>query len=197
MDTIFTIGYSTHSMHRFIQLLDLHDITTVADVRSAPYSRYNPRFKKDSLMRDLNSKGMRYVYLGRELGPRSSDPACCRNGKVRYDLLARSDMFKSGIARLKKQIRSDRTVLMCAEKDPVTCHRMILICRQLRSGPSEIFHILEDGSLESNRDAERRLMQLMKIPPQSLFDTPEDLIQLAYDKQAQRIAFMKPAFPGN
>jgi len=193
MISVYTIGYSTHSPRRFTNLLKQYEITTVCDVRSSPYSRYNPRFTKDTLMRDLNSHGIKYLFLGRELGHRSTDPACCRNGRIQYDLLARTDIFKTGMTRLWKHIHAERVALMCAEKDPVTCHRMILICRQLRHQPVTISHILDDGSLETQQDAENRLMKLMKIPQQSLFDTTEDLIQLAYDKQARRIACTQPS----
>jgi uncharacterized protein (DUF488 family) len=77
---------------------------------------------------------------------------------------------------------------MCAEKDPMACHRMILICRHLRSAGIEINHILEDGSLETNAESEKRLMRTLKIPETSLFETSEDLVQRAYDIQGEKIA---------
>jgi len=78
---------------------------------------------------------------------------------------------------------------MCAEKDPLTCHRMLLVCRNLRGEDILIRHILEDGSLEDNRDTEQRLMKLLKIDPADLFSSEEEQIQRAYDLQAEKVAY--------
>lgn len=186
---LFTIGHSTHSLERFLELLAVYGITAVADVRSSPYSRYNPQFNRETLQKELKRKGLQYVFLGRELGPRSDDPACYIEGKVQYNLLAGTDLFRKGLERLKKGMESFRIALMCAEKDPVTCHRAILICRHLRGNGLKISHILEDGSLEDNEDSIKRLMKLLKIQDTHLFKAREEIIQDAYDMQSERIAY--------
>jgi uncharacterized protein (DUF488 family) len=129
------------------------------------------------------------VYLGKELGPRSDDPACYINGKVHYELLSKTPKFKEGLKRIKKGVEGYRVAIMCAEKDPVTCHRTILVCRHLRGKDFQISHILEDGSLEDNSETERRLMKMLKIPEQTLFEQPEELVERAYDLQGERIAY--------
>lgn len=116
-------------------------------------------------------------------------PNCYKNGQVQYDCLSNLDTFKDGLARLQNGLKNHCIALMCSEKDPIMCHRMILICRHLKSENLQIYHILEDGKLESNREAERRLMKLLKIPELSLFEKPEELIKSAYDKQGEKIAF--------
>jgi hypothetical protein len=91
---------------------------------------------------------------------------------------------------LRKGMATYRIALMCAEKDPLTCHRMILICRNLRGDDIVIQHILEDGAIEDNRDTEKRLMKLLKIDPADLFSTEADQIQRAYDRQGEKVAYM-------
>ncbi len=190
MCEIYTIGHSTHSAEKFIELLSAHSITAIGDVRSSPYSKFNPQFNRETIQKELKNHGISYVFLGKELGPRSDDPACYQDGRVRYGKLAKTDLFLEGIERIKNGIKSFRIALMCSEKDPVTCHRMILICRNLRSEQTEIKHILEDGTLENNRDSEKRLMQILKIPQAELFDSEEELIQRAYNKQGEKIAYV-------
>jgi uncharacterized protein (DUF488 family) len=176
-------------MDEFIQLLIKHSITVICDVRSTPYSKYTSQFNYEFIKHDLKKAGIQYVYLGKELGPRSDESSCYINGKVQYDLLAKTNMFKEGIARIKKGVEMYSVALMCAEKDPAICHRTILVCRHLRKEDFQISHILEDGSLEDNSDTERRLMKMLKIPEQTLFDRPEDLVERAYDLQGERIAY--------
>jgi uncharacterized protein (DUF488 family) len=189
MDTLFTIGHSTHTTEEFIELLKKHKITALCDVRSSPYSRHNPQFNRETFQNDLKKHGIAYVYLGKELGPRSNDPQCYEEGKAVYEKIARTEAFQQGIARLKQGIRSYTVAIMCAEKDPITCHRMILICRQLRNEPIEINHILEDGTLETNQEAQMRLKGCLKIPAIDLFRSEEELTEDAYNLQSQKIAY--------
>lgn len=191
MFELFTIGYSTHSTEYFIEMLKKHGITALCDVRSSPYSRFMPQFNRELLKDELSNHHVAYIYLGAELGPRSSDPNCYENGKVQYNILASTDIFQQGLSRLRKGMASYRIALMCAEKDPITCHRMVLICRNLGGGDIVIRHILEDGNLEDQIDAERRLMKLLKIDPVDLFSSEAEQIQLAYDLQSQKIAYRK------
>lgn len=189
MHRIYTIGHSNHELETFIQLLKRHGITALCDVRSAPYSKYAPQFNYETIGQQLKKAGIQYVYLGKELGPRSEDPACYADGKVHYGLLAKTNTFKKGLERVKNGAESYRVAIMCSEKDPIVCHRTILICKHLKELNFEISHILDDGSLEDNRDTERRLMKLLKIPEQTLFERFEDLVKQAYEKQGDRIAY--------
>ncbi|KAF0159231.1 MAG: hypothetical protein FD159_701 [Syntrophaceae bacterium] len=186
---LFTIGHSVHTVERFAELLKEHEINALCDVRSSPYSRFTPQFNLESLKEGMAKHRILYLYLGAELGPRSSDPFCYENGKVQYKRLADKDIFQQGLSRLWKGMATYRIALLCAEKDPLTCHRMILICRNLRGENILIRHILEDGSLEDNRDTEKRLMKLLKIDPADLFSTEEEQIQRAYDLQGEKIAY--------
>lgn len=191
MNKLYTIGHSNHEIAHFLQLLRMHAITAIADVRSSPYSKFNPQFNREVLQRTLKESSMAYVFLGAELGPRSDDPACYRDGKVQYGRLAKTDLFLHGLERLRLGMKSYRIALLCAEKDPIFCHRMILVCRALRSEPIEIMHILEDGRVESLEESEQRLMQELKMRQLRMFDRPEDLVQRAYDAQGEKIAYVR------
>ena len=184
---IYTIGHSSHEIEKFIQLLKGHDITAVYDVRSIPYSKYAPQFNKASIKQSLLHAGIEYVYLGKELGPFSKDPKCCVGGIVQYKLLAQTKAFEEGLSKIKKGVNIHKLALMCAEKEPAECHRMILVCRHLRND-FDISHIMADGSLEDIRVTERRLMQMLKIPDMMTFDEFEDPVERAYEEMGRRNA---------
>src|SRR5260370_33546316 len=97
---IYTIGHSIRPIERFLCLLQPHGITAVADVRSTPYSRFNPQFRREKLRAALADVGIQYVFLGEKLGARSQDPACYDGeGRVSYARLARTELFRKGMAR--------------------------------------------------------------------------------------------------
>ncbi len=208
---LWTIGHSNHSIESFVSLLQQHQITAVADVRSHPYSRRLPHFNKAPLQASLAHMGIHYIFLGRELGARPDDLSCYVDGKALYERIAQTPLFTAGIERLLAAAATYRTALMCAEKDPITCHRTILVCRQLRHSNIEIAHILSNGELESHEDLEKRLLHLHDLIPSSskhqqlhLFDlslplepplTPENALELAYQYQGDRIAYVEQIDP--
>ena len=187
---IFTIGHSTHSLDTLAGLLRQHDVTALADVRSSPYSRFNPQFNKDSLERDLKVRGIQYVFLGRELGARPTDPACYENGRVSFPRLAKSELFRSGLDRVMLGSQKYRIALMCAEKEPLECHRTILVARALIERGAVVEHILADGRLESYDGALRRLPNLVGLPSEDMFQTWDQLLAEALSRQAERIAYV-------
>jgi uncharacterized protein (DUF488 family) len=191
MNKLYTIGHSNHDLEHFVELLKMHAITAVGDVRSSPYSKFNPQYNREPLQKMLKENHIAYVFLGAELGPRSEDPACYVNGKVQYARLAKTEVFQHGLERLRIGMKTYHIALLCSEKDPISCHRTILVCRALRSDPIEICHILEDGKLETLLESERRLMLELKMRQLRMFESPEDLIQRAYDTQSERIAYVK------
>ena len=188
--TIFTVGHSNHSREVFIGLLSLHGITALCDVRSKPYSRFNPQFDCEELKRILPDYGIGYLFLGRELGARSADPACYESGKVQYDRLARTELFQHGLARVRDCMsKGFRIALMCAEKEPLECHRTILVARHLVALGLDVQHIHANGGLESHADALNRLAQMLNLAQEDLFRSAEDLLADAYHRQGERIAY--------
>jgi uncharacterized protein (DUF488 family) len=188
---LYTIGHSNHELPQFIGLLRQHGIAVVADVRSSPYSAYNPQFNRETLQAQLQAAGIGYVFLGAELGARRTEPECYDDeGRVRYAHVAQTPGFCAGLQRLADLRSAQRVALMCAEKDPLTCHRTILICRALRDQTPDIRHIRGDGSLETHGAAESRLLALCKLPERDLFHSRDELVADAYDRQAARIAYV-------
>lgn len=186
---IYTIGYSTFEIDEFIRIIKSHGITAVADVRSSPYSKFKPEFNKKEFQKELKKSDLTYVFLGQELGARVDMPDCYVNNKVDFKLVAQHAFFLNGITRIRTGMEKYNIVLMCAEKDPITCHRTILICRALRAFKIEILHILENGQIERHSDIEQRLLTLFNLQEPSIFETTEQRINQAYDLQAERIAY--------
>ena len=188
-ELIFTIGHSTHSLDRFIMLLRKYGITALCDVRSTPYSRVNPQFNRNTLKEALRPYGIAYVFLGKELGARTEDHSCYVRGKVQYELLARTEVFQKGIKRILDGMKRYRLALMCSEKDPIECHRAILVARQLSTLEVSVKHILEDSSLETHEHALGRLLRQLNFPDHDMFRSHEKVIEDAYRIQGERIAY--------
>ncbi len=187
--TLYTIGHSNGTAERLLGLLNQHGITAVADVRSQPYSRFNPQFNREALATVLKNSGVGYVFLGQELGARSGDPACYRDGRAQYALIAKTPLFERGIERLLAGTENFRVAILCAEKEPLTCHRSILIARYLHEHSVGVRHILEDGSLEEHDSLLMRLLVLHGMQESNLFHTREELVSIAYEKQAEQIEY--------
>ena len=189
-DTVFTIGHSTHPLERFISLLCQHGITAICDVRSKPYSRMNPQFNREEFEKALLAKGIEYRFLGKELGARSDDPNCYVGGKVQYGRLAETELFKYGLKRVLRGMKDNfRLALMCAEKEPLECHRTILVARHLAAIGVSVAHIHGDGHLESHDALLSRLARLLNLPEEDMFRSREELLADAYHRQEERIAY--------
>jgi uncharacterized protein (DUF488 family) len=188
-DTVYTIGHSTHSIETFIELLKSHDVSALADVRSRPYSRMNPQFNRENLKEALRNAQIQYVFLGKELGARSDDKSCYRSGQVQYDLLAQTELFKHGIDRVTKGAQVHRVALMCAEKEPLECHRTILVARKLYDDGLAVKHILANGHLEDHAETIERLITTQRIGGVDMFRDREAVITDAYARQGNVIAY--------
>jgi uncharacterized protein (DUF488 family) len=182
----YTIGHSNHPIEKFLALLRQHGITLLADVRSTPASRFNPQFNRKALERSLAEAHIEYVFLGEALGARASDPTCYEDGRVSYDKLAATESFQQGIDRLEAQMSSHRVAIMCAEKEPLGCHRTILVARHLCRRAITVTHILASGELEAHASVLARLRTQLKLPADDLFAEGDDR---AYELQARRIAY--------
>lgn len=188
-NSLYTIGHSNHPISRFISLLTDCGITALADVRSHPYSRHSPQYSKDALKPALQLAGIAYVFLGKELGARSENPACYREGKVQYELLAKEPLFKEGIERLHFGIQNNSIAIMCSEKDPLDCHRAILVARRIHEKGVLVRHILADGRIESHSDLEARMLKNLKMPAMDLFRSSDEILIEAYTRHGQHIAY--------
>jgi len=186
---VYTVGHSTHPLARFSELLKRHSITAICDVRSHPYSRMNPQFNREPLHDALRAEGISYFFLGKELGARSDDRSCYRNHQVQYDLLAETEAFKQGLKRVQDGAEKYRVALMCAEKDPLHCHRTILVSRRLAGKGVEIRHILADGAIETHDQSIDRLLGMLRLPQSDMFRTRDEIVADAYRIQGEAIAY--------
>ena len=189
--TVLTIGHSTHALERFLELLQQHGVTAVADVRSAPYSRFNPQFNRDPIAGALDAEGVRYVYLGKELGGRPADPRCCKDGRIRYGRVRKTRPFRNGLVRLVDGAARHRIALMCVEKEPLDCHRTLMVSLALDEKGVEVAHIHADGRLEPHGEAMDRLLELRKLTGEDVFRTREDRIAEAVAQQSRIVAYRR------
>ena len=191
-DAIYTIGHSSHPVEKLVGLLLGHQVTAVGDVRSHPYSRMHPQFNRESLAASLAEAGIRYVFLGQDLGARPDDRRCYRRGHVQFDLLSASGPFLRGIERVIEGLRTFTIALLCAEKEPLDCHRTILIARKLAEKGLAVRHILEDGRIETHEQAIERLIERLRLPREDMFRTTREVVDEAYVRQGEDIAYREP-----
>jgi uncharacterized protein (DUF488 family) len=188
LGVIWTIGHSNHSARRFIDLLRGAGIACVADVRSIPFSRRNPHFSQKPLTASLKDAGIEYWFLGEALGARPKEPACYEGGRASYARIAATPAFRQAIDALIDRAGAVNIALMCAEKEPLECHRTILVGRALAERGMELCHIHADGRIEPHAALEERLLRLAREQVDLLTDRPAALAH-AYDRQARRMAY--------
>ena len=194
--TLFTIGHSSHSPDYFLELLKHFEITCLIDVRTVAASAFNPQFNKEPLAAFLKNNGIKYLHFSKEFGARHTDPELLdREGKVDFEKVRNSDLFRNGIQRLVQGFEKGFTIsLMCSEAEPLDCHRFSMISLALAQQGFEINHILKDKTLVSNAQLEKALVKKFykKLPVPTVFDpdiTIQDQINAAYRFKNQEIAF--------
>lgn len=189
---IFTIGHSTHPFEQFAKLLKLNGVTAIADVRSAPYSRYNPQYNREPLKAALESVGIAYSHVGDQLGAMRTEPEVyLPSGRVDFSRTWLTPAFREGVQRLRTGLQKYSIAMMCAERDPLTCHRNLLISRFLRDELRDLSHIRADGTRETHAELESRLLAECKLPERDLFRSREELVNLAYQKLAGEHAYQR------
>jgi uncharacterized protein (DUF488 family) len=183
---LLTIGHSNHPIEHFLALLARHRVEVVADVRSRPYSRFVPQYRKPTLAGLLAGAGIDYLFLGEGLGgkPRRGEVAAAQD----YAARIHEPAFRDGIAQLLAAVQEARVALLCRERDPLECHRLHLICRHLAPERLDIRHILPDGRAEPQSATERRLLAQADAPLFAPADpmAEADALQREYDRWWQQ-----------
>lgn len=150
---LWSIGHSVHPLERFLGLLGRHGIEAVADVRTTPFSRFNPQFNRRAFERGLGEAGIRYLFMGVELGGRpDGDEFYDDEGHVLYGRMAEGPLFESGLAGLLDEAGRSRVAMVCSEEDPAECHRFLLIARVLYGRGVEVAHIRKDGAVQRTEE---------------------------------------------
>ncbi len=151
MSRVYTIGHSNHTVEVWLALLRQYHVEVVVDTRSSPYSKYVPQFDRELVHRSLEQAGIRYLFLGAEVGGRPANPGYYdAKGRVIYGRLCDDANFKLAIARLENGMEQFRVALLCGEEDPAHCHRRLLIGRVLTERGHTMLHIRGDGRIESD-----------------------------------------------
>jgi uncharacterized protein (DUF488 family) len=153
-NAIYTIGHSNHSPEKFAQLLTDAKIEVLVDVRSNPGSPWVLHANPRDLKRILQVANIRYIYLGDVLGGRTSDPDCydSKTGKVDYQAMLNKESFQRGLNRLFEDIRKHHVCIMCAEENPTSCHRNLLVGEGLRQRGVQILHIRGNGQIQTDEE---------------------------------------------
>ena len=191
---VYTVGHSNLELGDFLATLRRHAVALVADVRSSPHSSRHPQFSRENLEPAARDTGLGYQFFGEELGGRPADPKLYTpSGVVDYRARRRCRDFQWGVARVI-ELAADRAVaLLCAEEDPITCHRFLLIAPELLLGGALPLHIRRGGELETQQQAEDRLLALHHMGAfagNSLFATDRGTaVEDAIRAQAEKCAF--------
>ncbi len=193
---VLTIGHSNHPIEQFLELLRGAGVTAIADVRSAPHSRYVPQFNHDALKAVLRGAGIAHVYLGKELGGRPQNKQQYRDGVADYEKIAATEAFQAGLQRVLDGATTHRVALLCAEQHPLDCHRCLLVGRALAAKGASVRHILPDAELMTQADIEADLLRRTGRDKEDLFMSPAERLAAAYREYARKVAFAAAADPG-
>lgn len=189
MAILYTIGHSNHPIAAFLDLLRRHGVAVLVDVRALPHSRRFTQFRKRDLAQALETAGIAYRWMGDRLGGiRHRDDAAS------FAELARRPDFQAALDELETLAGETTPAIMCAEREPLDCHRSILIARHLRNRPLELRHIRADGTLETQAELEQRLLAATRRARTPLLDGGDSL-EAAYDARAARITGVRPERP--
>ncbi|MDP2699026.1 MAG: DUF488 domain-containing protein [Thalassospira sp.] len=189
---LFTIGYAGHDRDSLLAALREHRITAVADIRTFKRSSYWTAFDSDDFGPWLRLQGIAYVFMGDLLGGKPQDERLYPGGQLDYRAMSQTPAFQQGMARLISGAARYRICLMCAEKDPLDCHRTLLIAPALKESGFDLRHILKDGRIETQHDTECRMVKMHGGDTPDLFANPahdlRSVFDLALQKQVARIA---------
>lgn len=186
---LYSIGHSNIAAERFVAMMRDADVNAIADVRSTPFSRRFPWFSGKNLTAMLSQQGMSYLAYGEALGGRPRDAALYRDGIADYEAMAQRPEFQAGLDRLCADAARLRVCLMCAEREPLDCHRCLLVARSLAARGLAIGHILHDGTIEPHRATEQRLLVLTGTGDDLFAPGQNERLAAAYRRRAQAIAY--------
>ena len=194
LKTLFTVGHSNWDFPELSKLLKKAQVELLVDVRSTPRSSRFPQFCQPGLDALLEAEGISYLFLGEELGGRPDDPDAYRSdGLVDYKARRKSYAFRAGIERLLKELETRSVALMCAEEDPLECHRFLMICPEIVALGVQPLHLRKGTGPERQEVLENRLLisnGFSSVASNTLFpEAREEAMEKAYALQAEKAAF--------
>lgn len=192
---LFTIGHSNISVERFIAMLRGAQVDAVVDVRSAPTSRWFPWFSAKPLAETLAGAGIAYAMMGETLGGRPRSHSLYPDGAVDYEAMAVQPEFVASLDQLIGKAAQSRVCLMCAERDPLDCHRCLLVARRLAERGLAVGHILHDGAIEPHVATEARLLALDADAAGLFAAGDSERLAAAYRHRARAVGFKQKSQP--
>jgi uncharacterized protein (DUF488 family) len=190
---LFSIGHSNIPAERFVALLRDAGVEAVADVRSTPFSRRFPWFSAKALAATLKRHDMAYLPYGKGLGGRPADASLYRDGVADYEAMAQRPEFLAALDRLIADAARHRACLMCAEREPLDCHRCLLVTRALAERGLAVGHILHDGTVEPHTATEQRLLTLCQQADDLFVTGQRERLAAAYRHRARAVAYRAQA----
>lgn len=194
---LYTIGHSQHDVAYFIDMLRKYDINYVLDVRSTPYSQFAEKYNRENIRAVLKKAGIEYSFMGNYFGARPEDRTLySQDGYLDFEKTRNSVKFQNGVNNVIKGIHAGNNItLMCTEKNPIECHRAIMVARTFYERNIEVQHILADSSLQSHEVLNQRLINLY-FPDRyqlSLFSTgnmsDDEYLSQAYRNHNRKIGY--------
>jgi uncharacterized protein (DUF488 family) len=191
---LYTLGHSSLDFAQFAELLKATGVELLADVRSLPQSSRFPQFSQPGFENLLEAEGISYLFLGEELGGRPDDVDAYRSdGQVDYRVRRKSYAFCTGVERLLRELEQRSVAIMCAEEDPLECHRFLMICPELVQMGIKPLHIRKGSQIETQEAAENRLLEatgFAGIAANTLFPEKRlEALEEAYRLQAEKCAY--------
>ncbi len=172
---LFSIGHSNHPLDTFLKLLGQQGIEVLVDARSHPYSRFAPHFDTGPLKSTVNGVGIKYLFLGKELGGRPEGGEFYdAEGHVLYSRVAESPLFLEGVARLEAGVTKYRVALLCSEEDPSHCHRRLLVGRVLAARGIVLDHIRGEGRVQTEAELQAEEERRHAKGQAAFFQAPEE-----------------------
>lgn len=194
---IYSIGYSTYKFNSFLSILKKHRIDCLVDVRSLPYSKSFPDYNREVLCKALEDNGIQYCDFSLEFGARQESPDFYTKDMILdFEKYISSEQFQAGVARLLGiHAQGKNIALMCAERNPLDCHRAIMISRGLKQNATMIYHIV-GKDVVPHSDLEKQLVELYFPKAAETTSINSDnwkkLLQEAYRKRNLRIGYFNP-----
>lgn len=196
-ETILSIGHSQHNIDYFINMLKRHQVNYILDVRSTPYSQFASDYNRDSIRILLSNYNITYSFMGEYFGARPSEKSLYADkGYLDFEKYKKSEIFIKGYNNVLKGVaQGNRVAFMCTEKDPIDCHRAILVTRAFAEAGVPIEHIMADNSIQTQNDLDQRLLKIYYPDRKqlSIFDkdnlSDEEYLQQAYKKQNEKIGY--------
>ena len=158
--TIFTIGYAGFTVGEFVDELAAHGVSAVIDVRSVPFSHHDPEYDSPNISRSLMEKNIRYESYANEFGARQQDRRFYAHaGYMDFEIFAESGQFRDGVNKVLAGMNDYVFAFMCAEKNPINCHRAVLVARAFHELGIRVIHIMPDVDDITHDELENMLLE--------------------------------------